>query len=454
MVLRPLGELPAAIDHLGQAYALDPKLSEAANECAQLQIQLGQYEAAIALSRQALDTHRGAGELHATMGLAYQKMHRTQLALQCYEQARALGYSGAEFMNNLGYVFQELGRLPEAFSCYEEALALQPDFPVAKFYRALARLLTGDYAHGWPEYETRLVSEDRPRRPESYPRWIGEPLAGRTILVWGEQGLGDEIMFASCLSQITEAAKRCVIECDPKLEPLFRRSFPSARVYAARPDRSIPDDVRTEPIDIEVPIGSLPLYLRRSARDFPRHQGYLRADPERIKDWRERLFSLGPGVKVGISWRGGTQLTRSPLRSIALPDWKPIFDVPGVHFVSLQYGNAAPELDDLTSGRSMKVIHWQEAIDDYDECAALVSALDVVISVQTAVVHLTGALGKPAWAMVPYCPEWRYGFAGNTVPWYPSVRVFRQFSFGEWEPVIDAVACELRALQQAAGRDS
>jgi len=450
LVLRNVGEFGAAAEHLQRAFLLSPDLAEAAKECALCQIHLGAHEAAIAVLEKALEGHPEAGELHAALGLAHQKMHRPQVALQCYEKARSLGHADAELFNNSGYVLQELGRLPEAFSCYEQAIALQPDFPVARFYRALARLLIGDYADGWSEYETRLMSEDKPRRPDSYVRWAGEPLTGRTILVWGEQGLGDELMFASCLQQVVDAARRCIVECSPQLEALFRRSFPGARVYAAEPDRSIPAAIKAESIDCETPIGSLPLYLRRSAHDFPQHHGYLRADPGRVAIWRQRLSALGSGLKVGVSWQGGTHLTRSPLRSIPLSRWSPIFAAEDTCFISLQYGDTTAALEELASRHGRRVTHWQEAIDDYDETAALVTALDLVISVQTAVVHLTGALGRPAWVMVPYCPEWRYGFTGESMRWYPSVRLFRQPSFGEWEPVVNAVAGELRAREQIA----
>jgi tetratricopeptide (TPR) repeat protein len=448
LVLRHFGRFGTAAQHLQRAFSLSPDLADAAKECALCRIHIGAHEAAIAVLEDALKAHAAAGELHAALGLAHQKMHRPQMALQCYEEARSLGHSDAEFFNNLGCVLQELGRLPEAFSCYEHAIALQPEFPLARFHRALARLLTGDYAHGWPEYETRLISEDNPRRPDSFARWMGEPLAGRTILVWSEQGLGDEIMFASCLPQVVDAARQCIVECSPKLEALFRRSFTGARVYATGPDRSIPEAIKAQAIDCEAPIGSLPLYLRRFAEEFPQHAGYLKADPERVAKWRERLSSLGCRLNVGVSWQGGTHLTRSPLRSIPLSQWLPIMGAEDTCFISLQYGDAAAALDEFASQHGKRIAHWQEAIDDYDETAALVSALDLVISVQTAVVHLTGALGRPAWVMVPYCPEWRYGFAGDSMRWYPSVRVFRQPSFGEWEPVIAAVGREVRALER------
>ncbi len=450
LVLRQLGQFEDAAEHLHRAFSLSPDLVEAATDCALCRIHLGAHEAAIAVLEEALKGHAEDAQVHATMGLAHQKMHRPHAALRCYEKARALGHATAESFNNLGYVLQELGRLPEAFACYDQAISLQPDFPLARFYRALARLLTEDYARGWPDYETRLISEDRPRRPESYARWQGESLAGRTILVWSEQGLGDEIMFASCLPEVVRAARQCIVECSARLEGLFRRSFPGARVYAAAPDCSIPETIKAEAVDCEIPIGSLPLYLRRSTQAFPPHHGYLRADPERVASWRHRLSKLGSGLKVGVSWQGGTHLTRSPLRSIPLSQWLPIFGAADAHFISLQYGDTTEAIEELASRHGTRITHWPEAIEDYEETAALVSALDLVISVQTAVVHLTGALGGSAWVMVPYCPEWRYGFAGDSMRWYPSVRVFRQAALGEWEPVIALVARELRALGKRA----
>ena len=454
LTLRQVGQVNAALEHFQRAVSLAPALTDAAKECALCHTQLGSYDAALALLEDALRRAPAAGDLHAALGFLYQKMHRSQAALECYDKAQSLGHADAELFNNLGIVFQELGRVPEALACYDKALALQPDFPLARFHRALARLLIGDYANGWPDYELRLISEDYPRRPYAYTRWDGSALAGRTLLIYSEQGLGDEIIFASCLPQIVEAAGRCIVECSAKLEALFRRSFPRARVYAATADRSVPDSIKAESIECEVPSGSLPLYLRRSLADFPRHRGYLNADPQRVAAWRERLSALGAGLKVGISWHGGTHKTRSPLRSIPLPQWLPILEATQAHFVSLQYGDCGAALDELASRHGKRVTHWQEVIDDYDETAALLTALDLVVSVCTAVIHLSGALGRPVWIMAPYCPEWRYGFAGDGMPWYPSVRVFRQPSFGEWPPVIATVARELRALERQGAPQS
>jgi ADP-heptose:LPS heptosyltransferase len=199
-------------------------------------------------------------------------------------------------------------------------------------------------------------------------------------------------------------------------------------------------------VDYEVPLGSLSLYYRRSVADFPQHAGYLKADPERVASWRNKLAVLGPGLKVGISWLGGTHKTRSPVRSIALEHWGAILRVPGIRFISLQYTSGArSEIEALPDLERSKVVHWEDATSDYDETAALVMALDLTISVCTAVVHLSGALGRPVWVMAPYSPEWRYGHAGDTMPWYPSALVFRQPQYGEWDPVILSVGDRLQA---------
>jgi hypothetical protein len=195
-------------------------------------------------------------------------------------------------------------------------------------------------------------------------------------------------------------------------------------------------------------MGSVPQYLRQTYADFPRHSGYLKADPERVQRWRERLAALGGGLKVGISWQGGAVKTRRAVRSLALAQWLPILRAAGARFVNLQYTDCSGEIAEFKAASGIELVDWPEVREDYEDTAALVSALDLVISVCTAVIHLGGALGKPVWVMAPYSPEWRYGIAGEEMPWYPSVRVFRQPRYGEWEPVIERVADE---LQRRAG---
>jgi Tfp pilus assembly protein PilF len=438
----------AALDHLRIAHDTAPHDGDVLKLLVEALVQTGRPEKARMICEAAVRRDRSLFEAWAGLGMVYRRTHRSAQALKAYNEAIALRPADVEAITNRAIALQDLGRLDEAFAGYDAALALQPDFALARFHRALALLFKGDYASGWPDYEMRLVSGDRPPRAPQAPRWDGAALAGRSVLVHSEQGIGDEIMFASCLPQLIADAGRCTIECTPKLHGLFSRSFPSARVRAVESDDAAAA-LRRGQYDVEVPMGSLPLYYRRSAQAFPRHTGYLKADATLIDAWRARLHSLGPGPKIGISWRGGTPLSRVALRSIPLAQWAPVFAVPGARFVSLQYSDgAASEALALGRNAGIAVAHWQEAIDDYDETAALVSALDLTISVCTAVVHLAGALGRPVWVMAPQAAEWRYGDRGEAMPWYPSARIFRQELYGEWEPVLKRVAGELHALKR------
>jgi tetratricopeptide (TPR) repeat protein len=448
LFLKRPGKFEEALAHLERAAALAPDFTDAMKERVLCLIHLERYDEAESLLGREMARRPDSGALHACSGLMRQRMHRPAEALNFYEEAQRLGYADADLHLNRGIAFQDLGRINEALDSYDQAIRSQNDPKLKgapRFHRALARLLTGDFG-AWPDYEIRLQSEDLPRRARVFPRWDGGDLAGRTLLIYGEQGLGDEIMFASCLPEVISRARHCVIECAPKLESMFRRSFPAATVYAAAAGCQPQVGAASPDIDCEVPIGSLPLYFRRRAADFPRHGGYLQADRARVEYWKQQLASLGAGIKVGISWRGGSLQTRSPLRSIPLEQWSPILRTDGVQFVSLQYDASGDELDKFWTDRDIGIKHWPDAIADYDETAALVSALDLTISVCTAAIHLGGALGRPVWVMAPYSPEWRYGFAGETMPWYPSVRIFRQSAFGQWTPVVGKVAQHLREL--------
>jgi tetratricopeptide (TPR) repeat protein len=443
LLYQSIGMPEQALQAFRLAYRLAPQLSDILRNLTLTHVELGQYESALAVLDPLLDVHAHRAEALKYKGFVLQKMLKPDQALICYEQIPARGSTDPELLNNLGIVLQDLGRLSQAIEYYDEAISLQPDFPLAIWHRSLAYLMQHDFARGWDDYELRRLSIDQPKRPKTYPPWDGRSLEDRGILVYAEQGLGDEIMFASCLPDVINASRRCVIECSPKLETLFQRSFPAATVYAtpARPDA--PSGAPVTGIDMQSGIGSLPRFLRRTRADFPQHGGYLIADPQSVRQWKQRLAALGPGANVGISWRGGMMKTRRKMRSLSLLEWLPILKTPQVHFVNLQYDDCQGDLDELESIADIKVTHWQDAHDDYGQTAALVSALDLVISVCTAVIHLSGALGRPVWIMAPYSPEWRYGFSGESMPWYPAARVFRQPEYGRWAPVVERVACEL-----------
>jgi hypothetical protein len=262
--------------------------------------------------------------------------------------------------------------------------------------------------------------------------------------VHAEQGLGDEIMFASCVPDLMALGGRCIIECSPSLAVLFSRSFPGAIVHAGVQSDSDAGWLACHGrVDYQVAIGSLPGFFRRCAADFPARDQYLIADPARVDYWRKRLAAFGGSNKVGLAWRGGMKSTRQVLRSMDLETLLPVLRTAGCTFVCLQYGDVRAELGELAAKYGIEVKIWPETINDYAEAAALVGALDLVISVQTSIVHLAGALGKPVWAMLPAVSEWRYLQAGEEMPWYRSVRLLRQQERGDWRGVVERVAHDL-----------
>jgi tetratricopeptide (TPR) repeat protein len=444
-LLRDRGQLRLACSCYRAAYELDPAAPGSLRRFTGALVEAELADEALAIATDAAARATQSFEAQLSLGYVHLKRHEPEAALACCEAAARLGDGDAELLDLRGAALQELGRLGEALASYEQAADLQPRNPLYAFHRGLVRLLLGDFARGWQDYELRLADAGAVQRPRAAAPWDGTPLAGRTLLVYREQGLGDEIMFASILPELIGAGAHCVVECEPRLAGLFRRSFPAVEVIASRDDRALPERPGGRRIDFEIAAGSLPLHLRRAASAFPRHTGYLDADPTRVARWRERLVALGPGLKVGLSWTGGVRKTRRGLRSLDLARLMPALACPGVRFVSLQYTpEAAAEVARLAEEHGVHIQHWPDAISDYEDTAALACALDLVVSVCTSLVHLCGALGREVWVMAPHSPEWRYGASGDTMAWYPSARMFRQPGFAQWQPVIGAVAAALR----------
>lgn len=405
---------------------------------------LGMYEEALRIAERAVHENGESFETLSLLSFARYGVCDYEGAVEACRKTLAFRQESPNVLVTLGSSLYGLGRFDEAMSAYRRALKLKPDFADALFHIGLLNLARGKYREGWPDVDQRLKLEKNKgmRRPE--PGWNGTSLRGRTLHVLREQGLGDEVMFASCFPQLIRDAGHCHIECEPRLEKLFVRSFPGATFYPVGDDRARQDELMARDFDACCYAASLPRYLRNSLADFPDHRGYLVADPVRIEHWRGRLRALGGGFKVGISWRGGTVFTHRERRSLTLDALQPVLDVPGIRWINLQYGKRDDEIAGLRA-RGTAIEDWPEAIDgDYDETAALVSALDLVVSVCTSVVHLAGALGKPVWVLVPYAPGWRYGLQGEGLPWYPAARVFRQGVLQSWNPVLERLAEALR----------
>ena len=347
---------------------------------------------------------------------------------------------------NLGWILCESGEPDEGIACLDLLIEEDPADHEARLMRATAQLKLARFEAGWSDYESRHHSVTATPCPYDFPIWDGTPNPQKTLLVVAEQGIGDQIMFASCLGSLRPAVGKLLIECHPYLVPLLQRAFPQDKVGSRVPGCAVPDWTGGERIDAQLPIGSLPRFFRNAAGDFPRHGGYLSADPVRVAYWRARLRALGPGSKVGLSWKGGTATSRRSLRSLEPEMIEPLFGAGG-YFINLQYGTTEAELLAFArlKAKGANFIHWPDALESYEETAALVVALDLVISVCTAVIHLAGALGQQVWILVPSAPEWRYLASGEVLPWYPSARLFRQKEPFAWDEVLERVARELDA---------
>jgi len=411
---------------------------------------MNDFDAALPALREAVRLQPDFLPARANLGQALRGVGDLEAARRELEAVLERDPSHANALFNLANVCHEAGDYARSDELFARALERAPGFAQIRHDYALALLSRGDYARGWDLYDARWESH-RVHSRQDYPQaaWHGEPLSGRRLLAWGEQGLGDEIMFAGILPELIAEASSCTVVCERRLAGLFARSFPGARVVARGSEAQAM--AQKEAFDYQAPTGSLARYRRRQLEDFPAHAGYLHADPARTREWRRRLDALGGGLKVGISWRGGSPGTRERLRSTALEDWLPVFRVSGTQFVSLQYTDCSAELAALRDGHGVELRHWQEAIDDYEETAALVCALDLVVSVTTALVHLAGALGRPTLALVPAIPGWRYLRAGERMPWYPSMRLLRQARVGDWSGAMARAAAALLERMKSGG---
>jgi tetratricopeptide (TPR) repeat protein len=368
-------------------------------------------------------------------------------ALECFERALRLAPDSVTALSRKALLVDHLGERARARELLEQALELDPNDGHSRYNLGLHHLKYGEYAAGWDGYAARLNFQSfiGKHRRVPLPEWNGAPLEGRSVVVMPEQGLGDEIMFGSCIPELAARARHVVIECDAKLEAIFRRSFRQCTVVSRQ--RTIANDwlrrLDSAP-EFQVAAGSLAQLFRRSLDAFPQ-RSFLEADPASVARWRAQLEALGPGRKIGLSWRGGVAYTGRRRRSLSLEQLLPLLRLPDIQFVNLQYTDVADEMRTLEARHGIRVHHWQEAIDDYDQTAALVCALDGVLTVCTAIVHLSGALGRPALVMAPFGADWRYGGSGERMAWYPTVRLIRQARLNEWGEVLQEAASRLRA---------
>jgi len=375
-------------------------------------------------------------------------------AAELYRRSIAASPQMAIAHTYLGVASHYLLRFDDARTSFEKALDIDSELVDAQMGLCMLLLHTGEFERGWEKYEWRWQCDGFEARPTVVDAvakaWDGSPLEDKTILVYPEQGVGDDVMFASCLPELTLAAKRCIVLTRPRLVPLFARSFPSAEIH---PSDTLHDANRSAalgPVDFQVAAGSLPRFLRPGKESFPDRRAFLIPDPTKLRQWKERLAELGPEPKIGVSWRGGALPQEVRRRSIPLDHWQPILTTPGLQFVNLQYGQCLDELKRVHQQLGVSIRHWEEvdALDDMETFAAQVAALDLVISIDNSTVHLAGALGVDVWMLSPpfSASGWRWLVGRENSLWYPSLRIFRQQQMGDWNTVLKRVTNELRAV--------
>ena len=407
----------------------------------------GNLQPAVECFRNYLASFPNDARAHNNLGVALQRLGRVGQALEAYEAAVRANPAHGDGWYNVGAAHQVMGNIAAAENAYRRAVSVNPSLAEAHREYSMLRLAQGDFsADVWRAFRYRRDCEGFVRTVSRCPAplWNGEPLEGRTVLVHGEQALGDEILFASCYSDLIARAGASVIETEPRLESLFSRSFSSARVYARHREAELA--LVYPSVSYQVPSGDLPLYFRCSRDAFPARASFLRAAPDSVSRWQRALNGLGAGLKVGISWRGGTARSGQQVRSIGLENWGAILSVPGIHFVNLQYGDRVQDLALAMKKSGVEIHDFPEVIADYDETAALVCALDLVITVTTSLAHLCGGLGKPVWILANAAPRWCYMARDSGTPWYPSARIFRQSRLGEWSAVMSEVASSLARM--------
>jgi tetratricopeptide (TPR) repeat protein len=446
-VLAALGRDAEAVASLERALKLNPRFADAAFNLAIVLAKLGRTAEAEASYRRAASLNPSFWPASLNLANLLEEQGRFAEARPLYEQAVVLAPDVAGVHYSFGRAVNRYGHNnDEAEAHYRRALALDPDYADAHVNLGLCLLLRGAFAEGWREWEWRHRTEDSQPRRFAGRDWHGENLTGKRLLVSAEQAVGDQILYASMIPELTGMGGSIIVECERRLVPLFKRSFPGVEIYAQQEPPAIP-----VAFDYEIPFASLGVYLRP---DFPSFVGgpspYLKADAARVAEIRARYRQLGDGPLIGISWRS-QRPELGGAKSTTLLDWAPILRRHRAVFIDLQYGDTAAERATVERELGVK-IHRDDTIDqmqDIDAFAAQVAALDRVISVSNTTVHVAGALAVSTWILVPRGKglHW-YWFGAGESPWYLSARLFRQSVRGDWSDVIAHMAHELNSQDE------
>jgi Flp pilus assembly protein TadD len=408
---------------------------------------IGKHQSAVSLFEQAISYRPCDSRMHSNCGEAYRRLGDLDRASRYLKRAIELDPGNADAWCNHGSVCRELGRLDEAIRAYRRAISIQGDHANAHYNLGLALLVTGHFLEGWQEYEYRWKAIPHLKaRSYRQPSWNGENPSRKTILVYHEQGQGDNMQFVRYLPFLVDMGANVIFECPSE----FHRLFQSVRGIECR---SLGSDIGS--FDFHMPLLSLPGALGTTLETIPRSVPYLRAPAEISEFWREQVskaeMPVGHTCHVGICWAGNPHHVNDRNRSCRLSLFSSLSAIEGAVFYSLQKGEAANQSKHPPAG--MKIVDFTDALKDWADTAALVEAMDLIVTVDTAIAHVAGALGRPVWILIPYDPDWRWLLARSDSPWYPTMRVFRQQERRKWGPVFAAVAAAISEVQGESVRD-
>ena len=398
---------------------------------------IGEFDQAIESYEKALFYRSHFPEVYINLGNIWDQKKNYDKAIDCFNHARTLRHNFPEAWYNLGRTYRNLAQIDKAIQYYKIAIDLNPDYIVAKYNLSLVYFLQGDFKNGFYYYEWRFQNDPELNRSFPFPQWDGSPLGNKTIYIWGEQGVGDEIMFSTMFHDVIPLAKQCIIECDKRLIPLFSRSFSNAQFVAKQADNK----PYTTHGDFHVPAGSLGKYFRSYDQPIQFPFKPLQSNPslkqrcvKTYNQWHHKLI-------VGISWQSGNPMNGSQ-RSIPLSQWGPILTRKNILFVNLQYGDCQSDIQVANNQFGVSIFCDSEInpLESLDNFAAQVDAIDLVISIDNSTVHMAGALNIPVWILLPFSPDWHWLIHSNRSPWYPSVRLFRQKIMDSWKETIEEVA--------------
>jgi tetratricopeptide (TPR) repeat protein len=445
VILKALGRPSEALAQFDRALAINPAHFKAWSNRGSCLNDLEQHERALADFDNAIALNPRHFEANYNKGNALSALDRPESACAAFDAALAVNPASPEAHNNRALALQELGRIEEAMAGYDKAVALKPDYVDGHWNRSLLHLLTGDFERGWRDYEWRNLREPARRQSFAKPLWTGgQPISGKTLLVHAEQGLGDTIHFCRYVRAACDAGARVMFAPQERLQTLMQTLGGCFEIAAT--------DDQTLEFDFHCPLLSLPLVFGTRLETIPGETPYLSAQPERVARWAERLG--GHGFKIGVCWQGSAGKIDQG-RSFPLTQFLEIARLPQVRLISLQKGEGLSQIKELPADVRLETLG--DAFDPENEgfldTAAVMKTCDLVITCDTAVAHLAGALAAPTWVALKRAPDWRWMLERADSPWYPTVRLFRQSVRGNWGGVFADMKMALQSLLDERGRD-